>query len=190
MGPPLYRYGLSHEVKRAFGLGCLIHADVSISGSCADGGVSQQRLDEPDIGSGLMEMRSEGMAKTMERDVFFDACPCHGLVENATYRRTADGTIGVLTGEQIVPGRTNSLVVFSQKSEQPFAQHHIAIFTALSFSNVDDHAGTVDITTTMECTCFGNPHAGGIGGGDDGPVLDGFNAVQDVENFLEAQYIG
>ena len=61
--------------------------------------MSQEGLDEPDIGSGLMEMRGEGMAKAMERDLFFDACLCHGMVENGTYRRTADGTIGVLTGE-------------------------------------------------------------------------------------------
>jgi hypothetical protein len=130
------------------------------------------------------------VSKAVKRDVLFDAHPCYSLVENGSYRRTVDGTISFLAGEEKVPGRTNSLVVLSQKGEQPFAQHHIPIFTALCPSNVNDHARTVNVTSTVERTCFGNPQVGGIGGGDDGPVLDGFNTVQDIEDFLEAQYIG
>jgi hypothetical protein len=59
--PPLHRCAVIHEVKRALGFGRLIHTDVSIPVSGADGGVSQQRLDEPDIGAGLMEMCGKGM---------------------------------------------------------------------------------------------------------------------------------
>ena len=190
MGPPLHRCGGFDEIKGAPDFGRLIHTDVGVSRGCADRGVSKQRLDEPDIGSSLVEMGGEGMTKAMKGNALFDARFCHGLVENGSDRRTADGPSGVLPGEQIDPGRTNGLVVFAQETEQSFAQHHITIFAALSLSNVNDHAGTVDITTTMECACFGNPHSGGIGGGDDGPVLDGFNASQDIEDLLEAQYIG
>lgn len=55
-------------------------SDVGIPCSGADGGVSEEGLNEADVGSRLMEMSGKEMAKAMEGDMLVDAHLCDGLV--------------------------------------------------------------------------------------------------------------
>ena len=75
-----------------------------------------------------------------------------------------------VAGEEPV-GRPCDLPVFAEQGEQPRREHDVAVLAALGLSDADDHAFAVDVVDP-EADDLGEPEAGGVGGHEDGAVLD------------------
>src|SRR6516165_340679 len=112
--------------------------------------VSEQHLDDADIGLLLQQMRSKAVPQGMNPDAFGDAgtprCQSDDAVELARTR-----VLPAVTGEE--PGLAGihpSLLArgappFSQQLEKVGREHDIPILLALALLDPDDHALTIDI---------------------------------------------
>src|SRR6516165_1285776 len=112
--------------------------------------VSEQSLDDPDIGLLLQQMRSKAVPQGMNPDAFDDArtprCQANNAVKLAP-TRVSPAIAGKQPG---LAGRHPSLLArgappFAQQLEKVGRKHDIAILLPLALLDPDDHALTIDI---------------------------------------------
>jgi hypothetical protein len=92
--------------------------------------MTEQNLNDPNVGSAFQKMRREAMAQGVQRDPLgqtggFDRRPAGG-VQN----RRIDGMIVIPPGKQ-EGRRSRQPPIGAQDAEQLRRQHHIAVFAAL-----------------------------------------------------------
>src|SRR6516225_4407647 len=75
---------------------------------------------------------------------------------------SADRLIGLPSGEEIGAGPV-SRPVLTEDHQQPWREHHVAVLVPLALTDVDDHAGAVDILDP-EVGYLGEPQPAGVGG--------------------------
>ena len=93
-----------------------------------------------------------------------------GLVADMSDAHAGDGLGDTVSGKE--PGlELIQLPVAAQQREQIGREHHEAIALPFALAYADDHAVGVDIRA-LQVTEFGDTHAGGIEGGEHGPMLE------------------
>jgi hypothetical protein len=115
--------------------------------------VTQNRLNHPDIGAALQQMRREAVAQRVQRDRLLDPGHIGGLMEQAAELAGGDWRALAGAGEQPAMLLWNAGVVTDRALWPPFAQqgqhlgrqHDIAVLAAFRLHDADDHLRAVDI---------------------------------------------
>src|ERR1700681_3304153 len=102
------------------------------------------------------------------------------------WRTWIDRMIFVTTREQITP-RPGEPPVGAQDAEQLGRQHHVAILRAFAVAHLDDTAGAVDVFDPQSRNLRG-PEPGRIGGGERGAALQARHRLEELHDFIRAQY--
>ena len=97
-----------------------------------------------------------------------------------------DMTLRFLSREQILSFRPGCLVVLAQQSQEALSQHDIAIFFTFSRTDMNAQSLTVNIGEAQSAY-FRNPETGGIGGGNDGFILNRADYHKNPEYFFRAE---
>ena len=148
--------------------------------------MTEQYLDDADVGLLLEQMRGEAMAQGVHADALVDAgAPC-GFVYGAVELPHGEGRAGNLAGEQPCP-RPLDQPPAPQQVEQWLRQHHVTVLVALALIDPDQHAGAVDIAD-LERDDFGGAQSGAVGDAQRGLVLDVRGRCQQPGHFLGTQH--
>lgn len=89
-------------------------AHMSVPDGGPNGGMAQQRLHKPYIGTLFQEMTGKGVAKAMHGGFLLKADLAHRFLKDLTYGTRADVAIGLLSWEQIDPLGPNLPVAFTK----------------------------------------------------------------------------
>ena len=95
------------------------------------------------------------------------------------------GWSGIAPGKRKSPW-PDSLPVGAEDLQQPRGEHDVAILPALALADADDHALAVDVGG-LQLGDFGDAQAGGIGGHEDGAVLDIWDGRKEASDLVRAE---
>jgi len=127
--------------------------------------VAQQQLDCAQVGSGFEQMSGKAVPQSVRMKLFLDAGSVCGLLAGLPDHIGVDRlipSVPAVAGKQPYAGlATQTAPVLAQRLQQLRAEHYIAVFSALSTLNVDDHALTVDVAD-LQVRELGSSHSGGI----------------------------
>ena len=93
-----------------------------------------------------------------------------GLDADPVHRAGGEGPARDVAGEEPV-GRPGGLPVLAEQGQQPGREHDVAVLAALALADAEDHALAVDVVDAQGDD-LGDPQAGGVGGHEDGAVLE------------------
>jgi len=162
--------------------------DVGVNCRRLDVAMSEQHLNRPDIGAGFEQVRREAMAKGVDGNVFIQTRGPSGLHTDPMDRPDSDGLAWNLSGEEPV-SRAGDLPVFAKQGQQSWREHHIAIFAPLALKHAKDHSLAVDVADTQG-NHLRDPQACGVGGHEDGAVLDTNDGPKEPGHFLKTEHDG
>ena len=108
-----------------------------------------------------------------------------GLDADPVHRAGGDGAARDVAGEEPF-GRPGDLPVFAEQGQQPRREHDVAVPAALALADAEDHALAVDVLDA-EGDDLGDPQAGGVGGHEDGAVLEADDGGEEAGRLLEAE---
>src|SRR5208282_325688 len=81
------------------------------------------------------------------------------------------------------PSRPYSVPVVAQHLQQLGREHHIAVLPPLALVDMDDHPLPVD-GARHQVNCLADAQAGGVAGGQDGPLLDARDTAEKMQHLL------
>ena len=90
-----------------------------------------------------------------------------------------------VAGEEPV-GRAGGLPVFAEQGQQPRREHDVAVLAALALADAEDHALAVDVVDA-EGDDLGDPQPGGVGGHEDGAVLEADDGGEEPGDLVGAE---
>ena len=151
----------------------------------AEVAVPEQDLDRPHIGAGLEQVGGEAVAQRMGADVLGQARGPHGRPADPLHGGMGDGPIGFPAGEQVGAG-PDDLPVAAEEGQEARREHDLAILAALALADADDHAAAVDVLDAQRGD-LGEPQAGGVGGHEDGAVLEVADGGEELGDLVEAE---
>jgi hypothetical protein len=127
-------------------------------------------LDAAQVDPSFEQMGREAVTKQMGINGLGELGGVARLVADMGDAHAGDGLGDAVSGKE--PGlELVKLPVAPQQWEQSGGEHHEAIALPFALAYADDHAVRVDIRA-LQVTEFGNPHAGGIEGGQEGAMLE------------------
>src|SRR6516162_271823 len=141
---------LQKQVERARHLAERADGDAGVERRCVELLVSEQNLDNPDIGLLLQEMGGKAVPQCMYADALGNASACRGQANNPVeLARTR--MLPAVAGKQ--PGLTGRHPALLARDAPPFAQqlekvgreNDIPILLPLALFDPDDHPVTIDI---------------------------------------------
>ena len=80
------------------------------------------------------------------------------------------GRSGWRPGEEVA-ARPDGQPVAAEDIQEPGREHDLAVLAALALADADDHAAAVDVLDA-QADDLGDPQPGGVGGHEDGAVLE------------------
>ncbi len=95
------------------------------------------------------------------------------------------GRSGTAPGKRKSRG-PDSLPVGAEDLQQSRGEHDVAILPALAVANADHHALAVDVGD-LQLGDFGDAQAGGIGGHEDGAMLDIWDGRKEANDLVRAE---
>src|SRR5713101_2385648 len=145
--------GLRQQVERAFDAGDHAGGDARVARRRVQFVVTQERLDDADIGVALEQVGREAVAQRMQRHAFLDPGRVGRLVEQAAQLAGGHRLAGLAARKQQaflrrharVPTRWASLPPLPQQTERLGRQHHVPILAALGLLDADDALRLVDM---------------------------------------------
>src|SRR5712692_10612074 len=145
--------GLRQQVERAFDAGDHAGGDARVARRRVQLVVTQERLDDSDIGAALEQVGREAVAHRMQRHALLDLGRVGRLVEQAAELAGGHRLAGLAAGKQPaflqrharVPTRWAGLPPLPQQTERLRRQHHVPILAALGLLDADDALRTVDM---------------------------------------------
>ena len=105
--------------------------------------------------------------------------------QTVVHRPAVMGRPGTVAGEEPV-GRPGGLPVLAEQGQQPRREHHVAVLAALALADAEDHALAVDVVDAQGDD-LGDPQAGGVGGHEDGAVLEADDGREEAGHLVEAE---
>ena len=145
----------------------------------------EQDLDGADVGAGLEQVGGEAVPQGVDGDVLAQPGGAGGLDADPVHRAGGDGAARDVAGEEPV-GRAGGLPVVAEQGQQPRREHHVAVPAALALADAEDHALAVDVLDAQGDD-LGDPQAGGVGGHEDGAVLEADDGGEEAGHLLEAE---
>ena len=131
--------------------------------------MTKQDLNGSQVGAGFEQVSGEAVAQSVNGDVFAQTCSLAGAVAGSLDASRGNGAVRSGAGEEEI-ARPSSLPVGAENAQQPRGKHDIAILLP-SPVHVDDHTLAVDVGNA-QAGDLGDAQARGVGGHDDGPVLE------------------
>ena len=101
------------------------------------------------------------------------------------HRAGGDGAARDVAGEEPV-GRPGGLPVLAEQGQQPRREHHVAVLAALALADADDHPLAVDVVDAQGDD-LGDPQPGGVGGHEDGAVLEADDGREEPGDLVGAE---
>ena len=80
----------------------------------------------------------------------------------------------------------DGLPVAAEDGQEPRREHDVAVLPALALADADDHAAAVDVLDA-EAGDLGEPQPGGIGGHEQGAVLEVGDGGEEAGQLVEAE---
>src|SRR4029077_17255421 len=185
---------LQQEVERARHLADRADGDAGVKRCRVELLVSEQNLDDPNIGLLLQEMGGKAVPQRMNTDTLGDAgtprCQANDPMQLACTRM-----LPAVAGKQ--PGLTGRHPALLARNAPPFMQYlkqdgrenDIPILLALALLDADEHPVTIDIGELERYDLRGS-QAGGISKAQDRSVLDVRRRGEQPTDLLRAQNNG
>jgi hypothetical protein len=107
------------------------------------------------------------------------------LRADPAHRPGDEGVTRDLSGEE-PRGRSDHRPVFTEQGQQPGREHHVAVVAPLALADAEDHAFAVDVVDAQRHD-LRDPQPGGVGGHEEGAVLDAGDDLEEPGDFLEAE---
>src|SRR5882757_8392623 len=174
-----------NAIERAHDLPDGLGGDPRIERGGVELGMSQQDLDDPDIGVLLQKMRrkavSQGVRGHLLADLGHLGCGIAGAPELARRHRVDrvhSGKQPPLWACRVVPG--------TQQLKQMRRKHHVAVFVALALFDPDHHALAVDVGY-LQRDHLGHAQSGSIGHTQCRLVFEPRRRIEKTCDFLRAQ---
>jgi hypothetical protein len=141
---------LQQEVERARHLAERADGDAGVKRGRVELFVSEQNLDDPDIGLLLQEMGGKTVPQGVDTDALGNAGACRGQANEPMKLARAHVLPAVAGKQPRLAGRHPSLLArhpppFAQQLEKVGRENDIAILLALALFDPDDHSVLVDI---------------------------------------------
>ena len=76
--------------------------------------------------------------------------------------------------------------VLAENSQEPGGEHDVPVLVSLGLADADDHALAINVVDA-KVTDLREPQPGGVGGHQDGPVLEVSNSLEELDQFIKAQ---
>src|SRR6516162_9133021 len=167
---------LQQKVERACHLAERADGDAGVERRRVELLVSEQNLDNPDIGLLLQEVGGKAMPQCMNADALGNAGACRGQA-NDPVELARTGMLPAVAGKQPrLTGRHPSLLArdappFAQYLEKVGRENDIPILLPLALFDPDDHPVTIDIGELERYDLRGS-QAGGVSQAQERLVLD------------------
>ena len=162
--------------------------DVGVNCRGLDVAMSEQHLNGPNIGASFEQVGREAMAQGVNGDVLVQTSGVSCLHTDPVHRPDGDRLPRNLSGKEPV-SRPGDLPVFAEQGQQSWREHHIAILAPLALTNAKNHSLAVDVLDAQG-NDLRDPQACGIGGHEDGAVLDTDDGRKEPGHFLETEHDG
>src|SRR5246500_5163816 len=185
---------LPQEVERARHLADRADRDAGVKRRRVEFLVSEQNLDDADVGLLLQKMRGKAVPQGMNADALGDA-GTRRCQANDPMHLARTHVLPAVAGKQPgLSGRHPSLLErngppLAQYLEQDGRENDVAILLALALLDPDDHSVTIDIGELERYDLRGS-QAGGISQAQDRPVLDVRCRGEQPTDLLRAQNNG
>src|SRR5436190_3320934 len=185
---------LQQEVKRAGHIADRADGDACVERRRVELLVSEQHLDDPDVGLLLQEMGGKAVPQCVNADTFGDAgtsrCQANDPVELARTRVPP----AVARKQPGLSGRHPSLLArgappFAQYLEKVGRENDVPILVALALFDPDDHPVSIDIGELERYNLRGS-QAGGISQAQERLVLDVYRRGEQPTDLFRAQNNG
>src|SRR5215472_402698 len=185
---------LPQEVERARHLADRADGDAGVQRCRVELLVSEQNLDDPDIGLLLQEMRGKAVPQRMNADTLDDAGTPRGQANDPMHLARTGMPPAVAGKQPGLTGRHPSLLArkappFAQYLEKDGRENDIPILFALALFDADDPPVAIDIGELERYDLRGS-QAGGIGQAQERLVLDVYRRGEQPTDFLRAQNNG
>src|SRR5215472_5095665 len=185
---------LAQEVERARHLADRADGDAGVKRRRVELLVSEQNLDDANIGLLLQKMRGKAVPQRMNADTLGDA-GTPGCQANDPMQLARTRMLPAVAGKQ--PGLTGRHPALLARDAPPFAQYlkqdgrenDVPILLALALLDPDEHPVTIDIGE-LERDDLRGSQAGGISQAQDRPVLDVRRRGEQPTDLLRAQNNG
>lgn len=152
--------------------------DVGVNLSRARVGVTEQDLDHAHVHPLLHEVCGERVAKGAGRDALGDAGAAYGDLEGALHGGVMDGTNRVLHAREQQARRTSLAPPLAGQFESDRRQRDITVFVSLGLTDVEEHAGRVDVGD-REAADLAEAETSRIEDGQNDPVAQGPDRAKD-----------
>jgi len=160
----------AEQVNGALDAGDVLGSDPGVAESGGDVGVTEEHLDDADVGAELEEVGSEAVAQDVRCDGLLEACAEGGLVQVVANGVDADAVSRLLSREELGSAGPASDPVATEDEQDALGQGDESVLTALCAADVEEHALGVDVGDA-EGADLADAESGAVGGHDDGAVL-------------------
>jgi hypothetical protein len=148
--------------------------------------MTEQHLDDADIGARLQQMGGKAVPQSMHRDRLAqpgaaDRGPASLLQGGDTHRLP-----GVAAGEQPAPGPRQA-PVGAQDRQQLRREHHVAVLAALALLDADQHPAAVD-RPRLQPGDLAGAQACTVGRGQGGAVAQAGNRFEEAHDLVGAEH--
>src|SRR6516162_5303769 len=182
---------LYQEVERACYLADRADGDAGVERRGVELLVSEQNLDDPDIGLLLQKVGGKAVTQRMNADTLGDAGTPRCQANDAMHLARTRMPSAVAGKQPGLSGRHPSLLArnappFAQDLEQDGRENDVPILLALALFDADDHPVTIDVGELQRYDLRGS-QAGGISQAQDRSVLDVRRRGEQPTDLLRAQ---
>jgi len=180
----------AEQIDGALDAGDMLGGDARVAEGGADMGVSEEHLDDADIGAELEEVSGEAVAQDVGSDTLLQTGLVGGLVQVVAHGVDADGAAGLLAGKQLGAAGPGGDPVAAEHEENALGQRHVPIAAAFrGVADVQEHALTVDIGDTKGAH-LADAQSGAVRRHDDGAVHGLLEGLENAIDLGAAQDVG
>jgi hypothetical protein len=148
--------------------------------------MTEQNLDDPDIGSGLQQVRRKPVAQRMDRHRLAQLHSSCGLPTGALLGGDTHWFPRVLPGKQ-PPSRPGQPPIRAQDLQQLWRQHDVAIFAARALLNPYQHPAAVD-GSRLRARDFANAQPCTVGGRQCHPAALAGHGLEEPHDLVAAEH--
>src|SRR6185312_16171288 len=158
-------------------------ADLCVMRRGLNARVTEERLDHPNVGTVLEQMRCESVPQRMERDLLLEPNLRHGDPQYLPDGIAADRRPSTATGKQVRTSRSRFRPVPPEHIEQLRTEENQAVLGPLRSSDVKHHSLAVYVLR-LQPSHLRDPQPGAVGDDQHRPILRRPNRAQDDANLV------